>query len=471
MEDKNLGIAFGSINTGLPRDIVQQIMKSERIPIKNMELKKEKFNDKKTLINELTQLTQEVRDHLIKHGNAKGLREFKVSTRNDIIDVIIDKEKVEPGSYQFQVNRLAQKSSAFTSGFESPDDIYVGVGLIRYSLPNGDSYETYIDSGNASLKDIAKLISKDKNNNLHATVINDGSGSKTPWRILLTFEETGEDHKVSFPYFYFIDGEEDLSIEFERKAHNALVHLDGFEIEFQKNEINESKFIPGININLKKAIPEEEFSIKIDEDIEKISSKIENLVNKINAVLSFILEQNNIDANSDTSRTLGGDIILQTIERRIRSTIFKDIPTRFGLKKANDLGITFQRSGLLDYDKKKFEAIAAKDYRIVEDTLIGFFDKNGKTNGLMNNLFNSIEFALRMPNGILPVRRKGLESNINDVDRRIDQKERMLEEKEATLKKKFAKLEGTISRLKSSSAGLATLGNNLGATLPKAGGP
>ena len=36
-----MGIAFGSISTGLPKDIVKQIMSAEQIPVQNMEKQNE----------------------------------------------------------------------------------------------------------------------------------------------------------------------------------------------------------------------------------------------------------------------------------------------------------------------------------------------------------------------------------------------------------------------------------------------
>ena len=44
-----MSIAFGSIATGLPKDIVQQIVAAEKIPVKNMEVQKGKIQDKKGL--------------------------------------------------------------------------------------------------------------------------------------------------------------------------------------------------------------------------------------------------------------------------------------------------------------------------------------------------------------------------------------------------------------------------------------
>ena len=51
-----------------------------------------------------------------------------------------------------------------------------------------------------------------------------------------------------------------------------------------------------------------------------------------------------MDESTDTSRTLGGDLILQTLESRIRNVVFKPVLTRNGTARLGDLGIKFEKS-------------------------------------------------------------------------------------------------------------------------------
>ncbi|WP_417337108.1 flagellar filament capping protein FliD [Halobacteriovorax marinus] len=451
-----MGISFGSIATGLPKDIVKQIIAAEKIPIKNMETRKEKIGDKKALVGELIQLMEGVRGNVLKNGNARSLRELKVETNEEILGVNADKNIAQPGTYQIEVTQLAQKSSAMSSGFENPDESYVGVGFIQYFLPDGESKEIYVDSDNSNLNAIAKLINKDSENGLRASVVNDGSGSDSPWRIILSLEETGDEKRAEFPYFYFVDGENDLYLEFEREAHDAKVKLDGFEIELPENKASE--LIPGVTLDLKKAKPGEEFTLKISEDTQAITAKVEGLVDSINGVLGFIKQQNNMDETTDTSRTLGGDIMLQSLEGRLRSTVFKDIKTEFGFKRFSDLGIKFQRDGLLKVETEVLNNALSKDYKLVTQVLTGHYGEEGKTKGFIDHLSDTVKASLQFPNGLLQSRKNSLQSNIDQIDRRISNKERMIEQKEKNLKDKFARLEGTISRMKSQGSGIAALG-------------
>src|SRR5690606_22053698 len=326
---------------------------AEKIPLARMEEKKGKIGEKKALVDQLNQLTSELQRHLALNANGRSLREFKVDTNNEIVNVSVDKNTADVSNYQLEVVQLAQKSSAMSSGFPDKDESYVGVGFIRYFLPDGESKEIYVGPDDATLDGIAKLINKDSDSGMRATVVNDGSGSDEPWRLVLSLKETGDGKRADFPYFYFVDGERDLYLEFERPAQDAKIKIDGFEIEVPENKVTD--VIPGVTLDLKKAKPGEEFSIKVDEDVEAVGTKIKDLVDKLNSIFAFIKQQSTMDETTDTSRTLGGDIMIKTIESRLRAVMFQNVKTDFGNYRIGDLGVTFNRDGILEYDEKKFE--------------------------------------------------------------------------------------------------------------------
>ena len=439
-------------------------MQAERMPLKKMAQRKAKVEERKALVDKLTGLVKGIRSKLNKTGTPRALREFSANTNEEIAGVSIDKAKAEPGNYQLEVTQLAQRSSAMTSGFADPKESYIGVGFIQYDLPNGESKEIYVDSDNATLEGVAKLINGDDDSGLSANVVNDGSGSDTPYRLILSRDKTGDMQKADFPQFYFVDGEKDFYLEFERPAHDAKVKLNGFEIEVPENKAD--NLIPGVTLDLKKAVPGKEFNVSVKEDVKKISGKVQGIIDELNKVISFIREQNNIDENTDTSRTLGGDIILQTLESRIRGAVFRDIQTEFGKHKLSQIGVTFQRNGSLKLDQNKFEEKLNENYEMVSQVLTGQFKEGGiKTDGAFDHIKQFVDDALQFPAGVLRSRKKSIQSNIDQIDRRIEQKERRLEDKKKTLKNKFARLEGRISKIKSQGAGLSNLGGSSGGAI------
>ncbi len=450
-----MGIAFGSINSGLPKDIVQQIVEAEKIPIQQMEARKGKITEKKALVGQLMTLIENMRGEVLKNKNARSLRELAVNTGdNPNIAVTADKNIAEPGKYQLEVVQLAQKSSAISNGVEDKDKTYIGVGYIKAVMPNGDEKEIYVDEAHASLAGVAKLINADADLGMRASVVNDGKSEDEPWRLMISLSETGDGNRAEFPYLYLVDGEVDIFFEQERPAQDAKIKLDGFEIEVPNNKVTE--LIPGVTIDLKKAKPGEEINLEIKEDVQKIGGKINDLIGNINNVLKFIKDQNTLDEKTDTSKTLGGDLTLTQIESRIRTAVFTPVATEKGTFRMGDLGVTFQRDGQLKFDQAKFESMLANDYKAVSQTLTGVYKVGGgKTNGFIDILDDVAKNLLATPQGALTARKAGLQSQVNQIDRQIANKQRMITQKEEILKAKFARLEETISRIKGQGAGLA----------------
>jgi flagellar hook-associated protein 2 len=453
-----LGIAFGSINSGLPKNIVEQIISAEKIPMKQMEARKAKIANKKALLGDLTKRVDDLRGSVYANKSNRSFREFSVNLSSDGIGATVDKNTAVPGSYQIEILQLAQKSSAISNGVEDKDKTYVGVGYLQYDLPDGSSKEIYIDEDHATLSGISRLINGDAKNGMNANVVNSGDGTDEPWKIIITLDETGDGNKATFPNLYLVDGEIDIWFDGEREAQDAKIKLDGFELEIPGNSTTE--LIPGVTIDLKKAKVGEEISLEIKEDTTKMTDKISDLVDKMNNIIAFIKEQNAMDETTDTSQTLGGDITLQTLESRLRSTVFAGVKTEFGAKRIGDLGLTFQRDGKLKLDPDKFQANMDNNLEMVGQVINGSYTvEGGKVNGFIDNLDRLITDATKRPGGILTSRKEGLSSQIKNIDRRIATKERQLARKEEHLKAKFARLEETISRIKNQGAGLAGMGN------------
>ncbi len=451
-----MSISFGSINTGLPKDIVQQLMKAERIPIDKLNIRKQKLGEKNKLVSSLTKMMSNLKSEVLANSNAQSLREVLVETNEDIIGVDLDKNVVQPGTHQIEVMSLAQRSTATTTGFKDPNESYIGVGYLRYITSDGEQKDLYIGPDSANLNGLAALINRSPESGLRASVINDGSDSETPWRLNLSLSDTGDGNRIEWPDFYLIDGDEDLYIENQNDAKDAKIKFNGFEMEVPTNKLK--SLIPGAVINLKRAKPGEEFSINIKEDSTKITEKIGNLIKNINDVLGFIKQQNAMDETTDTSMTLGGDLILQTLESRIRSVIFNPVQTPDGSVRIGDLGVKFEKSGLLKFNPQQFEKVTSENYQRLSNFFVGMINEDGeKLNGFIDNLRKLTDDALQFPNGLLKSRSKTIESNMNRIDQQIAQKERFLKQKEENLKAKFSRLESTISNIKSQGAGLAAL--------------
>jgi flagellar hook-associated protein 2 len=360
--------------------------------------------------------------------------------------------------------QLAGQSSMMSNGFENPDEVQVGAGYFSYTLPSGENKEVYIDPDNSTLQGIAQTINSQKDLNLHALVVNDGTGSDSPWRLIVNHNKTGEANDAEFPNFYFIDGDEDFEMEKERPAQNSKLKVNGFEVEFEGNKV--TSLLPGVTLDLKEASPGKEFTLGIKEDTKSMKGKIEAMVGKINEVLTFVQGQNKLDKDSNTRNTLGGDITLQTLEYKIRSLVMTPIETDSGAIRIADLGVQFNRNGLLDFNGDRLEKVLNTNGEGVAQFFAG--SEDGNIPGFAARLAETVKL-LTQDNGVVHSRVDGIKQRIQDIDRQIELKEQQIARTEENLKDKFSRLEGTMANLKAQQAQVAGALGGGGGVLPGLG--
>lgn len=445
-----MGISFGSINTGLPPNIVQQLVDAERVPIKAIETRKTKAQEQLKLVDDLTGKMREISGGLRELGNTKGFADIKLASGDQsIIAGTADKNIAKPGSYQVEVMQLARKTSAVSNGFPDKDKTQVGVGYFKFQGGDGESKEFYIDNKNNTLENLAKVINS-KQLGVQASVLQDKADKENPFKIMLTGKNVGEEGKVEFPTFYFLDGDQDFYLDYERPAENGKVKVDGYEFEISENKLD--GVIPGVSLELRQAVPGKEVNISISEDREVIVGKVKTFVERMNAVLQFVQSQNAVDDKTDTTKTLGGDSMLRNIESRLRNVLQNP---KYGvagdIKNLSEIGISFNRSGTLQFDEEKFNGLVASKLQDVSAFFVGDNDKVG----LIPEIKNTIAQMLDGVSGPLTQKSKGLRDKINQFDQQIANKERILSQRESQLKNQFSRLEETMSKLKSQGQFLA----------------
>jgi flagellar hook-associated protein 2 len=437
-----MSIRFGSINTGLPPNIVDQILEAEKIPIKNLERQKDNQSAKLKMVEDLQTKLGEIRKSLGELASTRGFSDIKLITGDpSVLSGTVDPGSYQPGNWNVEVVQLAQKASVMTNGFPDRDRTEIGTGYFRFKTPDG-TQDVYISGQDSTLDGAVKAINAAKLG-VRASVINDRKDPDSPWKIVLSAEGVGSDKGVEFPRVYMLDGDQDLYFESNSEAKNGVVKVDGFEFEISDNTLKD--VIPGVTLELKQASPGKAVNVSVKEDLEVVSGKIKSFVDAVNGVLTFTQSQSKLNEKSDTTRTLGGDSLVRTVENRIRQMI---TTPQFGIKgpvtTLNQLGIQFNRSGTLEFDQKAFNAALARN----PDAVQGFFAGDGFSTGFIQTVRREVGNLLNPNSGSISNRSRGLQSKIQQFDDRIAQKERQLVKREEQLRNKFARLEETMSRIK-----------------------
>lgn len=449
-------ITFGGMASGLPPNIVDQLMDAERIPVKKLQANKEKSNDKLKLVTDLETKVNDVTKSIGELANTRGFSDIKLTSGDpNIVQGTVDPANAQSGSWNIEVIQLAQKAAAMTNGFPDKDRTQLGVGYFTFTTPEGKK-EVYINSSSNTLEGAANTINA-AHIGVRAAVINDRKEPDAPFKLVISSDAMGQDNQIEYPRLYFLDGDQDLNFDSQREATNGIVKVDGFEFEISDNTLKD--VIPGVTLDLKQSAPGRNVNVTVKEDLELVTGKIKSFVDGMNGVLGFIQTQNKVDKATDTTKTLGGDSLLRSVEMRMRSLVQNpQYGVKGSVKTLNQIGILFNRSGLLEFDQKKFMSALGRDPGGVQ----AFFAGDGFQVGFIPTLKREITNLTNQSFGPITNRKKGLQSKIEQFDRQIETKEKQLEKKEEQLRNKFAKLEETMSKIKSSGAQMASFGGGGG---------
>lgn len=446
------GVSFTSINTGLPPNIIEKVMEAEAIPLRTLEAKKGKAETKLKLVTDLETRVGAIHGTLGELAGTRGFNEYQLNSSNPgVITGIADGSLNSAGSWNIEVVQIAEKASAITNGFADKDQTEVGVGYLTFKTPEGKK-EIYIDGKNNTLQQVSNKINSAQMG-IKATIINDRKDKEMPYKLVLSSDQVGQDNQIEYPTLYFLDGDQDFYFEESRAARNGVIKVDGFELEISDNKVTD--IIPGVTLDIHQADPGKVVNVNVKENHEAVSGKVDEFIKAMNGVLTFIQQQNKMDKNTDTSKTLGGDGLIRSLEMRFQRLVQDpqyNVPGE--VKRLNQLGIVFSRSGTLDFDKEKFRGALQKHPKDVQ----AFFTGDGIFTGFVNSVKRELGALTNPAFGPLTNRKRGLQQNINTIEDQMARKEKDLVKKEESLRRKFSQLEETMSRLKGQGAAVGSLG-------------
>lgn len=436
-------IRINGLASGLPPNLVDQVIEAERVPIKTMQEQKTKIEDRVKLVTDLETKINDINKNLGTIIGARGFTDRKLnSSFPDIISGTLDADKSETGEWSIEVLQLAGKPSVVTNGVPDKDKTSLGVGYLKFDTADGEK-EVYINESNSTLEKMAETINN-SGVGVRAMVINDKKDKEDNFKLQISGAKSGDGNEVKFPTIYLLDGEQDLQFDAETKSNNAKFKLDGHEYETDSNVV--SDLIPGLTLDLKRAALGTPVKLQVTENREVISGKVKSFVDSYNAALGFIQTQNKLtnDAKGNPKLgPLGGDSMLRMTESRLRGIIQNPQQTESKFKRIIELGVEFTRSGTLTLNEEKFNKIVNAEPEEVAKFLRGNFVNTGFIPQMKAGLSSIVDPS----SGPVSSRKKSYQDRVAQIDKRIEQKERTLTKREEQLRNQFAKMEETMSKM------------------------
>ena len=233
-------------------------------------------------------------------------------------------------NFDFGSSGLVIKSEAFTIDCQTPvmqkaddnglavSDKWVHKGFADLTSPvshgasgnfdysyAGKEYSVTISDG-LGLQGLVDKINSDSNNpGVVASILNDGMGTATSYKLVLTGNEPGVEHSIrvlSTTKLNRMDcGPEDF--EHAREASNSMCRIDGYPNDgtswIQRSTNDVGDVIDGVSISLKSVGTAQ---INVTNDVSSMVDKVKQLVESVNFCKSYIKEQTKYGGGTLTSK-------------------------------------------------------------------------------------------------------------------------------------------------------------------------
>ena len=430
--------------TGLDtQNIIEQLMKVERIPLQKLELKKQAVAEKRAAWNAIKTKVDAV---LSKIGTLtkESLYNTKTPKVSDLSIVSASaSESAAVGRYDIEVLTLARSHVLQSRVFSEGPDVSLGMsGSLTLTLGGSDPFSVDIVESD-TLNTVAEKINQGEMG-IRASVL---QVRPNEYSLVLTGESTGKEIAIVET---LAEGNT-FDISQVVSASNSSFKING--VTFERDSNNVSDAIQGVTLDLLKT---GETSLSVAYNDDSIVSAVKSFADEYNSLIDLTSRYNFWDNDTKSSGLLFGDPLLQRLLSEIQSTLFASIDLP-GFKFVGQVGIStgaigaFSRDGKITIDESKLKEALSTDRESVASL---FVEGSSGSNGVFKTLESTLQMYTSY-NGFLPLKDAQFESENKDISKQIDNVQKRLDMKLVGLQRKFTALETYLARMETQSLWLS----------------
>lgn len=399
-----VGISSAGIGSGLDIEgIISSLMAAERIPLTKVSQERTAINTKISIYGIIKNSFADLKAAADKLSNLSNLNPLKTTSSDDKVVSATASASAAKGSYSIEVSQLAKAQSVAVASVPTADS-NVGTGSLTLTLGSYDSAtNTFTDNaaktpvtinigaGQQTLDGIKQAIN-DADAGVTASIVNDGTGS----RLVLTSKETGAVNGFKLevsdadgtntdtaglsmlaydPTAAAGAGKNATSLQV---AQNANFTINNLAVSKASNTVTDA--VEGLTLNLK-AVTTAPVNLEVSLDDSALKTTLDGFVAAYNKIRGNLKDQQQKDA------TLSKETTPSSLERGIRN-ILREQVAQYGIG-LSDIGLNFDKDGVLSLDKTKLDTAVAANPSILEkvfsntattsDARVKFVGANTKT--------------------------------------------------------------------------------------------
>ncbi|QMU60396.1 MAG: flagellar filament capping protein FliD [Gammaproteobacteria bacterium] len=423
-------------------NIVTQLVAAERRPIQLLETRQTEIDIQVSALGLIRDSVSKFQTGISDLKLSSGFRSFSVTSSDDQIITASVGEGSVPIASDIEVLSLAQKNKLASSAFANGDSIVgngqldISVGVATFSISINDNNNTLIgirDAINDNFDNTgvsASIITADDGS--HLVLTSEESGTENVLSVTVIGDSDGNDTDAAgLSNLVFVAGGTENLQEIDI-AQDATLTVDGFDVTRSSNEI--SDVIEGVTLSLKD-IGTAALSVTEDRSVGK--NAIETAVTAYNDLI--------ISLNTQRESTLQGESLLLGIETRVRQIFTNRLNvTGSDFNYLFDVGLTFDRDGILSLDDEKFD-------QAIEDDFNGVVQLFSNPDDGFAQSIDSILSSYVETGGLIQARTDGLSDSRSQIDDNIARIENRIVLTEKRLRSQYAALDSLVGQLNATS--------------------
>ena len=359
--------SIGGIASGLPPDLVQQLMAVERLPVQRLENRQARIqvtSDAWKQVNTRLSALRGAVDAVRRPTSFSSLR--TVSSSNESAVTVAKTGSPAEGSLSFTVSRLATAMQRSVGDTFSGLDEALG-GRTLTIIVGGQSADVTPTSPDATLADLIDHINA-QDLGIRATTLQVTPGAH---RIVLTAESAGADAAFTVAGMGWVKDSDGSAIDWA--DDNESLIADGVNarltigsgaqaivVERPSNTITDLYDGMTVTLGAETAGP---VTIAAQKDIDGAVKAVKNVIDTMNGTISTLTELSRYDAETNKAAPLQGDATVRTLLRELRTSLSAMVDAdagRFGY--AGGVGISLTRDGTFTLDQGKLRAAFSEDF-------------------------------------------------------------------------------------------------------------
>lgn len=388
------GISSLGVGSGIDvRGLVDQLVAAERAPQANrINRSQGRLETQLSALGQVRSLLSSFQQKVADLSRVGSFQTTSANSSNSSAVGISAVKGAENGSFDIQVNRLAQSQSIATGAFESRDTA-LGTGSLTFRFgavetdeggaitgfnQNGDKATRTIDidPANNTLSGIRDAVNA-ADMGVRANILNDGTGER------LVFSSTESGAANSFVIDTEGAGLEGLAFnetnqaaQLTRQGMDAELTVDGLAVTRASNTIDD--LIEGATLTLKQTT-EVPAQVNVSTDNSGARQQVEGFVEAFNTLQSELTKLTRFDPETEQAGPLNGNALVRNIVNQIRNTLTSPVSSLEGrsVRSMADIGVITRRDGGMELNAERLTQALDRD----PDAVVALFSPTGIIDG------------------------------------------------------------------------------------------